>query len=272
MDKTLTLTSPCGARAEINLWGGQLMSWRPAGGEERLYRSPLSKPGAGLALRGGVPVIFPQFADRGSGPRHGFARTRAWQAIQQDIGRDDALTTLRLEADEATRMLWPKRFALELTVRISRQVLEMELAVENLDSEPIEFQAALHSYWEVADAGRVVIDGLQDREYRDAATGAAGVQHSRRLELLSGRAIDRCVGGPGGPMVLTELDSGRALMLEPEGFDDAVIWNPGPAHGLADLPAEDWRRFVCVEVGQIERPATLLAGETWCARQRVSAA
>lgn len=272
MDKTLNLTSPCGARAELSLWGGQLLSWRPAGGDERLYRSPLSTPAPGRALRGGVPVIFPQFADRGPGPRHGLARNRPWQAIQQETGRDDALATLRLEDDADTLAQWPHRFALELTVRISRQVLEMELAVENLGSGPMQFQAALHSYWRVADAGRVVVDGLQDRPYRDAASGMDGVQHSRRLELLSGRAIDRCVGGPGGPLGLTELDSGRALMLEPEGFDDAVIWNPGPAHGLPDLPPEDWRRFVCVELGQIERPATLLAGETWCARQRVSAA
>lgn len=271
MDKTLTLKSPCGARAEVAHWGGQLLSWVPAGGAERLYSSPASNASPGKALRGGVPVIFPQFADLGPGPRHGIARTRAWQVIQHETGRDDALATLRLESDGETLALWPHRFALELTVRIQRAVLEMELSVENLDTAPMQFQAALHSYWRVADAGRVVIDGLQDRPYRDAATGAKGVQHSRRLELLTGRAIDRLVSGPGGPLVLTELDSGRALLLEPEGFENAVIWNPGPEHQLPDLPRQDWQHFLCLEAGQIQEPVTLLQGESWLARQRAVA-
>lgn len=267
----IQLTSPDGARAVLSLWGGQLLSWRPAGGAEQLYNSPMHR--SGTAIRGGVPVIFPQFAAQGPGPRHGVARTRPWQLVQHEKGRDDALAVLRLEDDTETRALWPHAFALELTVRIRAAVLEMELAVENRGTAPFAFQAALHSYWRVSEVGNVVLDGLQDRRYTDAATGAQGTQHSRRLELLANRAIDRLVFGPPAPLTLTEwTETGsRALHIEPEGFDDAVVWNPGAAHGLADLPADDGQRFVCLEVGQIEEAVTLPPAAEWWARQRVTA-
>lgn len=269
---TIELTSPDGARAVVSLLGGQLLSWRPAGGEEQCYDSPLRQPGA--ALRGGVPVIFPQFAAQGPGPRHGIARTRTWRTVQHERGRDDAMVVLRLEHDAGTRAQWPHAFALELTVRIRAAVLEMELAVENLGEAAFSFQAALHSYWRVADAGAVMIEGLQDRRYIDAALGKEGVQHSRGLELMAGRAIDRQVFGPAAPLTLTEwTETGsRALRIDTEGFDDAVVWNPGPGHGLADLPENDWQRFVCLEVAQIEQPVWLAAGTEWWARQRVTAA
>ena len=269
---SVLLASPCGARARISLHGGQLLSWIPAGDQERLYRSPLSQSAPGQAQRGGVPVIFPQFADQGPGPRHGLARTRAWQLVQNERGRDDAIATLRLDSNAETQSAWPHDFALELTVRIQGAELELELAVENTGARPMQFQAALHNYWRVADSAQTSVDGLQDRPFRDAASGTEGVQYSRRLELLADRAIDRLVGGPPSPLVLSDLQSGRSLLIEPEGFDDAVVWNPGPQHALADLPADDWRHFVCVELGQILQPVDLLAGESWFARQRVRAA
>ena len=77
----LKIQSPDGAQATVLLHGGHLVSWKPAGGEEQLYLSPTAVAGQGQAIRGGVPVIFPQFEQRGpdvSLPRHGLARTRTW--------------------------------------------------------------------------------------------------------------------------------------------------------------------------------------------------
>lgn len=268
----ITLQSPDGARLTLSRHGGQLMGWKPAGADEQLYVSPLAKAAAGQALRGGVPVIFPQFADQGDGPRHGIARTREWRLVQKEVGTRDALAVLRLEDDADTQRQWPQVFALELTLRIVGRVLEMELAVENRGESRFEFQAALHSYWKVDDAARVVIEGLQDRRYVDSLSGLEGVQHSHRLELLAGRPIDRIVYGPAAPLRLIELaeTGSRRLLIESEGFDDAVVWNPGPDHGLKDLPADDWQRFVCLELAQIEHRPVLDPGEEWVARQTLT--
>lgn len=265
----IALKTSEGARALISPIGAHLLSWSPPGYGEQLYASPLSTSSVGSAFRGGVPVIFPQFAEQGAGPRHGFARTRTWNLVQQEQGKRDAMAVLRLEHDAETQKSWPHEFALELTVRIEGRQLDMELSVENLGEDSFEFQAALHSYWRIEAGSRAVIDGLQDRRYLDSIRGQEGVQHSRRLELLAGQATDRIVYGPAAPLQLLELGATetRTLLLHSEGFDDAVVWNPGPAHGLKDLPADDWQRFVCLEMAQIEHRPRLRPGEEWVARQ-----
>ena len=77
----VTLATAGGDRATVLLHGAQVVSWIPAGGSERLYLSERSRYGDGKGVRGGVPVVFPQFNRRGpdfSLPKHGFVRTRAW--------------------------------------------------------------------------------------------------------------------------------------------------------------------------------------------------
>ncbi len=71
----IKLRTPDGAQAIVLLHGAQLVSWIPAGGKEQLYLSPQALYEAGKAVRGGVPVVFPQFEKRGpdrSLPRHGW--------------------------------------------------------------------------------------------------------------------------------------------------------------------------------------------------------
>jgi glucose-6-phosphate 1-epimerase len=57
-----------GATALVALHGAHVLSWIPADGRERLFLSERAKCGGGAAVRGGVPVIFPQFAERGPRP------------------------------------------------------------------------------------------------------------------------------------------------------------------------------------------------------------
>jgi glucose-6-phosphate 1-epimerase len=264
------LKSPDGSVAKISLHGGHVLSWKPSGAQEQLYLSPISRFGAGASIRGGVPVIFPQFAEQGPGPRHGIARNRLWQLVQQETGKDDALAVLRLTDDDATRALWPYAFVLELTVRLTAGQLDLELAVENAGDVAFDFQAALHSYWRLQSLTHTVVQGLQGCTYFDQTRGGAeGVQHSSRLELLGQGAVDRVVTGVEGALGFTELGEtpARRLGLLLEGFEDAVVWNPGPAHGLPDLPADGWQHMLCLEAAQIQHPVHLPPGEAWVARQ-----
>src|SRR5258705_11634652 len=69
-----------GATADVYLHGAHVTSWRPTpGDEERLFLSARSEFRPGTAIRGGIPVIFPQFAAEGPLVRHGFARTSEWR-------------------------------------------------------------------------------------------------------------------------------------------------------------------------------------------------
>ena len=67
-----------GAIALVALHGAHLLSWSTADGRERLFLSERAVFDGRTAIRGGIPVIFPQFAERGSLVKHGFARILPW--------------------------------------------------------------------------------------------------------------------------------------------------------------------------------------------------
>ena len=74
------IEAPDGARAEIHLHGAHVTSWVPAGETaDRMFVSAASHFAPDAPIRGGVPICFPQFADQGPLPMHGFVRTLDWQ-------------------------------------------------------------------------------------------------------------------------------------------------------------------------------------------------
>lgn len=267
------LAAPDGARVQISLQGGHLLSWKPAGAPEQLYLSPRSEFTPGKAIRGGVPVCFPQFAERGTLPKHGFARTALWELVSQDQGKDDALAVLRLKDSEATRAIWPHAFELELSVRVSGRTLDIELACEHTgqpEDAPLQFTTALHTYLRVGDLDAVSVEGLAGLRYFDSVKQAEALQ--RMDLLLTGEKgvldLDRIYFGvKERPLVVTE--DRRQVVFTHQGFDDAVVWNPGPDRcaQLADMPADGWSEMLCVEAANVGRPIELQPGESWVGRQ-----
>ena len=268
----IELVAPDGARATVLLHGGHLVSWRPAGAEEQLYLSPKSEFASGQAIRGGVPVIFPQFAARGPLQRHGFARTKPWALVSAEQGAADALAVLRLSDDAATRMLWPHAFELELSVRISGREIQIELACENKGEEAFEFTTALHSYLRVADLDSTSLQGLTAMRYWDSVDEMEKVQ---RVDLLlPGGELDRIYHRVREEMTLKErlTTTERRLQIAQQGFEDAVVWNPGAEKcaALADMPADGYKQMLCVEAAAIETPLRLAAGESWAGMQTLT--
>ncbi|MBY0236765.1 MAG: D-hexose-6-phosphate mutarotase [Burkholderiaceae bacterium] len=266
----LELLAPDGARATVLLHGGHVLSWVPAGATEQLYVSPTSAYVSGQAIRGGVPVIFPQFGDRGPLKNHGFARSKPWQLVMAEQGADDALAVLRLTDDAASRMFWPHAFELELSLRVSGRVLQIELACVNKnESEAFDFTAALHSYFRINDLDECSVHGLSGLHYWDKVDGA---EKTQRVELLlpSGE-LDRVYHQVKEPMLLREqgISTERRLQIQQQGFDDAVVWNPGPAKcaSLSDMPDQDYKQMLCIEAATVEHPIRLQAGEEWIGRQ-----
>lgn len=259
------LRAPDGAEVTVLLHGGHLVSWIPAGDQERLYLSPTAVAGPGQAVRGGIPVIFPQFAQRGPLPRHGFARDRAWTWVEGAQRGDVVIGVLRLTDDEATRAIWPHRFEAELSFSLSGLQLDVELAVTNTGDAPFDFSAALHSYLRVDDVRRARLGGLYGVRYVDQVNGTE--QHQEMDPFSFAGEIDRIYFDAAGPLSLATA-MGR-MTITREGFGDVVVWNPGPekAAAMADLPDDDWLRLLCVEAAVIGNPVTLAPGQEWVARQ-----
>jgi glucose-6-phosphate 1-epimerase len=264
------LHAPDGASAVVLLHGAQVVSWRPAAGGERLFLSERSRFGDGVSVRGGMPVIFPQFNERGPLPRHGFARTRAWTLARAETGADDALATLQLVDDAATRTLWPHAFALELTVCVRGERLDVELAATATGDSAFAFMAALHTYLRVDEVEAVRLEGLAGGRYEDFTTGRTHLDGADSVRVEA--EIDRIYFGVAGPLLLREPQ--RRLRIEAASFPEVVIWNPWreKAAAMSDLAAGDFRRFLCVEAALIERPVELAPGEQWWGRQTLVAA
>ena len=269
----MRLRAPDGAEATVLLHGGHIVSWIPAGDQERLYLSPLTEAGDGKAVRGGIPVIFPQFAAQGSGPRHGLLRTRTWQWVEGVQRAGAAIGVLRIASDAALQALWPHAFEAELTLVLSGLELDIELAITNTGSAPFNFTAALHTYLRVDDVRRARLGGLYGVRYADKVHGG---EHHQEIDPFSFVGeIDRIyfdVDTAAQPLSLSTA-MGRMAILAEEGFHDVVVWNPGPdkARALADLPDIDWPHFLCVEAGAIGTPVVLVPGQEWVGRQRFAA-
>ncbi|HSW08188.1 D-hexose-6-phosphate mutarotase [Aquabacterium sp.] len=261
----MRLRAPDGAQATVLLHGAHIVSWIPAGDVERLYLSPQAVAGEGQAVRGGIPVIFPQFEKRGPLPRHGFARNRAWQWVEGVTRGGHVIGVLRLGDDEATRALWPHRFEAELSLSLSGLRLDVELAVTNTGDSTIAFTTALHTYLRCDDVRRARLGGLYGLRYLDSLSGQEQ-RHEIDPQSFVGE-IDRIYFDTTGPLSLSTA-MGR-MSIETEGFADAVVWNPGPdkAKSLADLPDDDWLRMLCVEAACIGHPVRVAPGEEWSGRQ-----
>lgn len=64
LDQVL-LREPRGASARVNLFGGQVSSWKNDRGEELLFTSSKAIFRPPKAIRGGIPICFPQFGSSG---------------------------------------------------------------------------------------------------------------------------------------------------------------------------------------------------------------
>ncbi|WP_338845497.1 D-hexose-6-phosphate mutarotase [Massilia sp. W12] len=261
----LELVAADGASATISLFGAHVLSWQTADGRERLLLSGKAALDGSRPVRGGIPVIFPQFSDQGAGQRHGFARTTVWQAEEcgeLEDGRQYVEMVLTPELlPPALAAAWPCR--LRYRVTIGGQEMQLMLQVDNLGDKPLHFAAALHSYLRVLEVRDAVVHGLQGVRYTDSVSKQDGVEERSEFQLSD--KYDRLYRHLLRPLAL-ETGQGR-LHLTQSGFSDAAVWNPGPADcaALPDMADDEWRDFICIEPAQIS-PVALPPGQSWIGR------
>ncbi len=217
-----------GSRADVALHGGHIVSWLTPDGTERLFVSTAANTRG--AIRGGIPVCFPQFASMGNLPKHGYARTSSWR--HSGSGRFVLDVPPNLWAGFANPCV------LIIDVTLGPGTLGVAFTVENIGPSAFSFTGALHTYVAVQDVRDVRVDGLDHPDTHEPM--AAG--------LSFGTEIDCNFEGISRPMVLS-TDGEPMLLCAQTGFPDAVVWNIGPvaADSIADLGKSEWMRYVCLE-------------------------
>lgn len=107
---------------EIYDHGATVTSWK-VDGKEKLFLSSKAVLDGSKAIRGGIPVVFPNFGPWAHGPQHGFARILPWNVAHQT----ESSVTFSLEPCKKSREMWDFSFKVEYTGNLPDPVHKVNL-------------------------------------------------------------------------------------------------------------------------------------------------
>ncbi|MCC7191446.1 MAG: D-hexose-6-phosphate mutarotase [Phycisphaeraceae bacterium] len=256
------------AAADIYLHGAHVTHYQRRGEQPILWMSKRSWFDVSEPIRGGVPVIFPWFGPRKDGPKspnHGFARLVPWEIESVKQANDGVVTAvLTFRTNEQTRSIWPHDAELRYTVVVG-STLVMSLEVRNTGQSVFRFEEALHTYFTVSDVRQISIRGLEGVTYLDKAPGASSLrvtQDGQPITIVS--ETDRVYMATRSTCVLEDPGSGRRTVIEKDGSDTTVVWNPwiAKAAAMPDFGNDEWTQMVCIETANVGDNAVELAPGT----------
>lgn len=191
-------------------------------------KAPLLWPAVGVSLD-------PEGEGRGyriegrhhSMPPHGFARDRAWRVLRHEPAAEPGRAVLALASDEATRVLYPFDFELQVEYRLTadRLTIEYRLSAAAANTAPMPFCIGNHITFKAplipgSAAGEVRFHtGLPEQFLREDDRSFAGrvapspFRAEQPLSALPRRSAVS-LGGRPGPAELTVIDpSGLRVVL-----------------------------------------------------------
>ncbi|KAK6260598.1 Aldose 1-/Glucose-6-phosphate 1-epimerase - like 2 [Theobroma cacao] len=277
IDKVV-LRNPRGASASVSLHGGQVTSWRNEQGEELLFTSSKAIFKPPKAVRGGIPICFPQFGNCGSLEQHGFARNKIWTIdenpppLSPNDSHGKSFIDLLLKPSEEDLKCWPYSFEFRLRVSLAADGSLTQISrVRNVNGKPFSFSFAYHTYLLVSDISEVRIEGLETLDYLDNIC-----QKERFTEqgdaITFESEVDRVYLSTPNVVAVLDHERKRTYVIRKEGLPDVVVWNPWEkkSKSMVDFGADEYKQMLCVDGAAIEKPVTLKPGEEWTGRQELS--
>ncbi len=261
---TIELTTPAGAKASVLEHGAHVCAWHTTRKKPWIFTSTAAVFEEGKAIRGGVPIVFPQFNTMGSGPKHGFLRNTQWALTQKPTQTHNGCEcALKVTSNDQTKALWPHDFEARFKLVLTDTKLSMTLSIINTGQSAFEFNSALHTYFAIEELSKTSIDGLDNTAYWDNGTPFTERKTYTHSALHLSGAIDRVMFDINGALKL--VDQERTLQITQPGFTDAVIWNPGEkgAKAISDLANNEYPSMLCVEAANIDSATRLEPGEHW---------
>lgn len=269
MPKVILRHAPSAQEAEIYVYGAAVTSWTMRG-ENHFWVSDTNKwVEGGKAIRGGIPICFPQFGPYGDLQQHGFARVSNWQIRKTYVANDTSVTVifgLTSESEGEAVAQWPFKFDAEYMVTLSSIGMETKLSVTNVDTKPFEFTCAFHNYFNASSVQNCRVFGFEGRKHLNRLDGdkeMPELEDSGSGYVISEETDQIYLNTPDE---LAMFDFGQMKVLKIKKTDslpDATLWNPYGAEG-AD---PGWDKFVCIEPACITKPASVAPGGTWMGSQ-----
>lgn len=295
LPKTTITHSKSGATAELYPIGATVTSFKTSKGRELIFLSRLAKLDGSKAVRGGIPLVFPQFAhpDK-SMPQHGFFRTNLWTidtstAYDHDdkAGIHCTLTLSQVSKSRGGKWDVDKTdfdFAADYHVQITADTLTTVLTITNTGSTAFPFQTLKHTYFQVqgheATNGETTnVTGLAGYSVEDKITNEEYVQDD--TPIVFDKNVDRIYTPPADkPSVEAVVNTGGGTSIVVGGTGtvngqsvpvSCVVWNPfaEKAAAMSDFGDDQYNDMVCVEPGIIQNVPDLEAGQACVFTQTV---
>ena len=260
----IVLTHASGAGAEVYLHGAHVASWKNPAGDELFFVSRESHFSPDKPIRGGIPVIFPQFGG-GALPQHGLARISDWQPVRTAVVDDGTVAVvLGLTDSPATLAQWPYPFALELGLLLTADALTVTCRVRNTGRQDFHYNAVLHTYFRVADIRQTALYGLQGITLIDSLREDLREVETRPV-IRFAEETDRIYVNAPDTLCLADEGNARTITITKRGMPDVVVWNPwtAKAQRMADFGDDEYQWMVCVETGNMGDQQSLAAGAEW---------
>lgn len=217
------------AEAQVAPERGGLVTRFRVGPRELLFLDRATFDDPTKNVRGGIPVLFPFAGKAPAGSpmkQHGFARTLPW-TVESHAPRQ---LVCALEANDATRAVFPHDFRLALTVTLEGPRLALAFTLSNRGPTPMPLHFGLHPYFFVPleEKASAQVTTSATRAF-DNRTGQTGPLPPIRFggDEVDLHLLDHAEAG-------TTLSRRVALKWSPN-FRTLVLWT---------LPGQP---FVCVE-------------------------
>lgn len=242
---------------KVYLQGAHLAEFRrKASPRPILFMSQQAWLEDGKPIRGGVPICFPWFGGRNDAPHlpaHGTARITPWK-LHAIVPQRSGLQLVFQWQSEGWSLVYSLVFG---------DQLRLELEVTNVSFQKQTFEAALHTYFALADSSKVFITGLEKAPYLDQLTGKECAAEERAIEFRE--ETDRIYAGMHSEIVLEDPVWKRRFVICPQESQSTVVWNPWIAKSqrMPDFGDEEYHSMCCIETANVrQQSVTLGPGES----------
>ncbi len=293
LDSVLISSPDLRTSCRVLLWGATIVSWVDEE-KEMLFVSNKSKYDEKKAIRGGVPLVFPQFGKHGESKmaQHGFARITKWSVKESAVEAYGAKVVFEICSNEESKKLWPHDFCLNYVVEVKAGSLSSTLECTNTDANPWKCQSLLHTYFVVPDIKTLRVAGFEGVEYMDQLNphniknNILTKETSNAVEIT--KEVDRIMQDIYGKAKIPDIQlnfggkqisvkikksahmvsSGRWLNDVP---CDVVLWNAwiDKCKSTGDMDTNDYQRYVCVEPGTVSKFVEVYPRDTLCLKQEL---
>ena len=241
--------------AKVSLYGGQVLAWQPKGQQPVFWLSESATYEEGKAIRGGIPICWPWFGAHHNDPEnhagnHGFARQQTWQVESLEITEQEVIIVLGWQGYDMHK-LFPIACQLKQTLTFGKK-FSQQVLMTNLSDEPIEYTAALHSYFQVSNPQQITIPGLSPLTFDDKITDEI---RSPEVFINGVGPVDRVYHDLVGHSQTIQIQDDlwrRTIEIASYNCQQWVFWNPGKqgAESMSDVHQSGENEFVLFGSGK----------------------